>query len=129
MPAHTTDLGKFDERLRKLERENRWLKRAGAAVLLVFGTVLIMGQAPASRTVQAQSFELRDASGNLRASLALKDGEPLLAFYDTGSTSQQVALGTFRPPGMSKRVSLYLYGDHAGIFVVGDNADLRWTAP
>ena len=55
------------ERLEKLERENRRMKQLGVVGLLALGGVLLMGQTKpkpkAPKVVQAQRFELVDATG------------------------------------------------------------------
>ena len=54
------------ERLEKLEKQNRRLKQVGAVALVLAASILLMGQAPARRTVEANEFILKDASGNVR---------------------------------------------------------------
>jgi len=56
-------------RLLKLETQNRQLKRLGAAALIVVTSLVVMGQAPSKKTVEANEFILRDDSGNIRARL------------------------------------------------------------
>lgn len=64
-------------RLGKVEKENRRMKRAGLALLLVAGCAAVMGQArPAATTVEARSYVLQDASGTKRAELVLEAGAP-----------------------------------------------------
>ena len=71
------DLSVVIARLERVERENRWMKRAGLAGLLAAACVLVMGQArPAVRALEAQSFILQDASGTKRAELVLEAGAP-----------------------------------------------------
>ncbi len=80
------------ERLEKVERQNRRLKRAAFTVLLLAGVVMVMGQAHLSRTIVAQKFVLTDTRGETRAvltaagidpSLLLTPGEAMFALYDT----------------------------------------------
>jgi hypothetical protein len=66
---HSSDL---EERLLRLEKQNRRLKQLGVAALIVVASALVMGQAPANKTVEANEFVLRDASGRVRARLAMK---------------------------------------------------------
>jgi hypothetical protein len=72
------------DRLLKLEKENRWFKRGGVAALLLVGTLLAMGQTSVNRTIEAQSFVLKDDTGRMRAALAMVQGVPQLSFYDAG---------------------------------------------
>ena len=50
------------DRIEKLERQNRRMKQAGTIALVLAGAVLLMGQAPATRTVEANEFVLKDGS-------------------------------------------------------------------
>lgn len=72
------------QRLDRLERENRRLKRWGALMLLSMSAVLTMGQIPArTRTIEAEEFVLKDGTGKDRAVLAtVEDGTPFLGFID-----------------------------------------------
>jgi hypothetical protein len=71
------DLSVVIARLEKVEKENRRMKRAGLAGLLVAVCVVAMGQArPAVRALEAQSYVMQDASGNKRAELVLEAGAP-----------------------------------------------------
>jgi hypothetical protein len=72
------------ERLLKLERENRRMKRVAVTASLVVMCTLIMGQAQSVRTVEAERFVLRDSGGRVRANLAMLPGDlgPSLSLYD-----------------------------------------------
>lgn len=75
-------------RLLKLEKQNRRFKQLGVAALIVPALLLLMGQAPSKKTVEANEFVLRDDGGNIRARLFMtpKIGpdrpEAMLALYD-----------------------------------------------
>jgi hypothetical protein len=85
--------------MERLERENRQLKRVGAALLLVLAAGLLASAArPQSRTVEAERFILKDGGGRTRAVLGVwadtfgkvpalydssKGDSPSLRFYDT----------------------------------------------
>jgi hypothetical protein len=56
-------------RLLKLEKQNRRIKQLGAAVLMIPVLLLVMGQAPSKKTVEANEFILKDDDGNIRARL------------------------------------------------------------
>lgn len=78
----TPELQAITERVQKLERENRWLKRAGLSVLMLAAAALLMGQARPSRTVEANEFVLKDAVGKVRARLSMEETDrPTLTFY------------------------------------------------
>ncbi|HXQ26974.1 MAG TPA: hypothetical protein VN822_11240 [Candidatus Acidoferrales bacterium] len=71
MKSHPLDLDELQDRLTRLEEQNRRFKRLGVAVVVGITLLLIMGQAPARKTVEANEFILKDDSGNVRARLAI----------------------------------------------------------
>jgi hypothetical protein len=96
------NLNKVVARLEKVEKENRRMKRAALAFLLVGVSVAVMGQTrPAVRTLEAQSYVLQDASGTKRAELVLETGapgeepSPVLRFLD-GKGSEALSLSSTR---------------------------------
>ncbi|MBI2203520.1 MAG: hypothetical protein HYU41_06690 [Candidatus Rokubacteria bacterium] len=74
-------------RLEALEHRHRRLVRAGSVLLLGVVAVALIAQAPApppSRTVEAETFILRDRAGRARAALSVGiDDRPGLALADT----------------------------------------------
>jgi len=58
-------------RISKLEKQNREIKQLGAAALVVVVSLLVMGQAPAKKTVEANEFILKDGNGKVRARLRM----------------------------------------------------------
>jgi hypothetical protein len=105
MTTHTADLAAVVGRLEKVERENRRLKFVGAAVLFVAAAGLVMGQAwPTSRTVEAEAFVLRDASGPARAAWhPSPGGGAALTFFDfdqAGKPRAQVRVERDGTPGL-----------------------------
>ena len=83
-------------RLEKLERQNRRMKQAGAVVLLFAGALLLMGQAPPRRMVEANEFVLKDGNGRVRAILSAATS-PTLYFLDENGVNR-AALG---PSGLA----------------------------
>jgi hypothetical protein len=77
-----TDLEILMRRVERLERENLLFKRLGLAALVLIGAVLAIGQAGPPRTVEAESFLLKDVDGNVKAKLDSKDGITKLIFQD-----------------------------------------------
>jgi hypothetical protein len=69
MNSHPSGFADLQERLLKLETANRRLKRLGTAALIAAVSLVVMGQAPSKKTVEANEFILRDDSGNIRAKL------------------------------------------------------------
>jgi len=65
-------LDTLTRRLERLERQNRWLRRVSLLILLGAVVTPLMGQEPPHRpfrTVEAEEFVLRDARGQVRATL------------------------------------------------------------
>jgi hypothetical protein len=77
MNSHPNALEDLQERLSKLEKQNRRFKHLGIAALVVPALLLVMGQAPSKKTVEANEFILRDDNGNVRARLFMTPKETL----------------------------------------------------
>jgi len=77
-----------NERIERLERSNRsWriaalLLALGCLVLILTGFDFAQPYVMKARTVEAQSFVLRDADGQIRARMAIADDGPRLDFFD-----------------------------------------------
>jgi hypothetical protein len=61
----------LQNRVLKLEKQNRRFKQLLLAALIIPALLLVMGQAPSKKTVEANEFILRDNGGNVRASLSM----------------------------------------------------------
>jgi hypothetical protein len=84
-------LAELIERVRKLERQNRRWKLATLFLLFVVASSLATGlvaqeriEPPLmrARTVEAQSFLLKDADGNIRGRMNLRGDRPTFELYD-----------------------------------------------
>ena len=88
MTSETQEQSAISERLERVERQNRNLKRgmiAVVAMLLFAGIALPVKQTfSQGDVVEAQSFILRDAAGNMRALWTEVDGEVALGLFDAG---------------------------------------------
>ena len=82
------------ERLEKLEKQNRRIKQVGTVVLFLAVAVLVMGQAPPKRTVEANEFILQDTNGKLGAKLAMLPGFSTLALYDENARERVYMLAS-----------------------------------
>ncbi len=82
MSNHDGTQGEILARLRKLEAQNRLIKRIGLLAFLSAGALFWMGQARTARNVEARRFTLKDVKGKRRAELAIELGRPVLLFYD-----------------------------------------------
>ena len=79
-------------RLEKLEKQNRRMKQAGIAGLLFISCVLLMGQAPSTKTVEANEFVLRDSGGKTLGRWTIERGFPKIEMYD-GEKLQRTTFG------------------------------------
>jgi hypothetical protein len=82
--ASNIDLTPLLNRLDRLERQNRWLKGLGLALLLIVGAGVLMGAAePASdKTISTEKLVLRDGNGKPRIMLATDKDQNGIVFYD-----------------------------------------------
>jgi hypothetical protein len=69
MNSQPPNLEDLRQRLTRLEEQNHRFKRLGVAGLLGIALLLVMGQAPPTKTLEANEFVLRDDGGNIRARL------------------------------------------------------------
>ncbi len=72
MTAEAPDIQAMAQRLTRVERQNRRLKRAGAVVLAGIAAVVLMGQGKVVKMpqwVEGERFVLRDSNGVARAVL------------------------------------------------------------
>jgi len=90
MMSQNPDLEVIRQRLEKLERENRRLKRAGSLGLLVVAAGFLMAQGKYNRRIEAEEFILTDAHGSERAELAWKDQAPRFVLLDAQGKPQPV---------------------------------------
>ncbi len=91
MTSHSPVSADIVDRLDRLERQNRRWKMLSLVSLLGFAAVLLTGARAADlpapdtlrvRTVEAQTFVLRDSHGDIRARMALGSEGARLTFYD-----------------------------------------------
>jgi hypothetical protein len=85
MEENSTEMQQVMERLAKVERQNRWIVRGGLGLVLLCGSVLLIAahkpQEPAAKIIEAQGFVLRDAAGDLKATLGMTNSGPQLMLY------------------------------------------------
>lgn len=87
MQTPESNLEALANRVAKLEAQNRHLKKAGIASLIVASAVIAMAQVPAKKVIEANEFVLQDASGKTRARLSMETTDrPTLSFYKDKST-------------------------------------------
>jgi hypothetical protein len=85
------DFNELLERVRNLERQNRRWKFASFLLLFVLASSLATGLVAQERiepplmrakTVEAQSFLLKDTDGNIRGQMNMRAGRPTFELYD-----------------------------------------------
>lgn len=80
--------------VRKLEQQNRYLRILLCLVALIFGCVLLMGEAGVQKVLTAEKFVLVDSGGTVRAELyADKQGSSLLLHGPDLSSMLQLHAG------------------------------------
>jgi hypothetical protein len=62
----TPDVASLTGRVERLEKQNSWLKLFGMVALICAGSLIVMAQ-NRTRTIDAESFVLKDAGGKARA--------------------------------------------------------------
>jgi len=98
MTAEGTEYRALVERIGKVERENRRMKRIALALLILPSALLLMAQSQGTRVVDANEFTLKDVSGHTRARLwfGQKPGKSpkavLLTFYDATGKRDLITL-------------------------------------
>jgi len=120
MKPETSDQRGAEERLGKLEDQNRRLKWSVVTLFVAFSAVIVMGQAtPSPHIVEAQKFVLKDANGNVRGwfgiigkgsemTLGNANAQPMiilevstdsadLHFYGSGSSGMNLAINSGDP--------------------------------
>jgi hypothetical protein len=81
-------------RIEQLERaQRRWRGLATCAALGLVAVVL-MGQKPAPRTVEAERFILRDAAGRARAELSVDSEQSVALRFKDADSMPRLSLGT-----------------------------------
>ncbi len=84
-------------RLDRLERENRWLKRIGALMVVGIAAVALMGQATpikVAKVIEAEEFIIRDKNKQMRVSISSLGIQVLNAEEVTSVFSDGITLGT-----------------------------------
>jgi hypothetical protein len=66
----TPDVAALTGRVERLEKQNSLLKRLGMVALICAGSLVVMAQ-NRTRSIDAESFVLKDAGGKTRARLAM----------------------------------------------------------
>jgi len=90
-------------RLDRVERENRWFKKAGVVALALIAGVVLMGQATGgkvAKVIEAEEFVVRDQKGKMRAWLGTSEAREwvgLTLFTQDEDVGLQLRLFEDRP--------------------------------
>jgi hypothetical protein len=76
----------IEDRLARLERENRRLKVTVLLVLMLVATVFLMGQARPPTNSPAEKFSLIRPGGGVLGAFTTFEGKPWLVLYDSADT-------------------------------------------
>lgn len=112
----------LEQRVRKLERENRWMRRIAAVTVAVVAVVGLVGQGKEEKLpdLEVRSLVIRDEDGRARAQLATreKDGSPFLTLWDRAKrgslTLTTLANGSSYLSLIDKSLSATLGTQHGG---------------
>lgn len=96
----------IDERLHRIERRNGWLSIALGGLLVL----VTVGAKGAQDEVRAESFQLVDSSGAVRARLVMNGGHPGLFLTDESGTD---------------RLKLFYEPDGTGLFFADEDGTTR----
>lgn len=114
-----SELQVMRSRLDKLERHNRTLKQAALFLVVLVGSVLLMGQARTTRTIEANEFVLKDTSGRRRAVLHISDyvtpGPELVLFDENGT--KRIELGIREELGLTEEEKEQFRSANGGILL------------
>lgn len=112
----------LENRIRRLESQNRCLKWFGIVFVALAMTSVAWGQKSGGAITQAQKFELRDDKGRLRAELSMLNGDPALRFLGEHEDAQSVLDGysfTILKQGGTEADILATFGAHGLSFEDG----------
>jgi len=131
-----------EQRLERLERENRWMRRFGAVGISVAAAVFLIGQGKEKKLqdLEVRSLTVKDADGKVRARLGTlakrasaclalvgKEGNIRAQFWVTAGGS--TGLSFWGKDGKG-RVLLGTMGDDSPGLVFRDkDANVIWQAP
>lgn len=82
MNSQPPTLEDLQNRLLKLEKQNRRMKYVGVVVLAVIAVIVVMGQAPSKKIVEANEFILKDDGGKVRGKLWTNGDESIIDLVD-----------------------------------------------
>jgi hypothetical protein len=100
-PAIKGRIGELEERISKIDRQNKNFKVIGVISLLLITILIITGtKAIKNKTVTAENFVIVDSEGEIRGGLGIlpKDGEPALMLFGRGQKAKALLKMTPKGP-------------------------------
>jgi hypothetical protein len=88
-----TELERFEGRMKRLERQNRFLGWSCFLLIVLSLVVAARGQTAKDSVIRTQKIELHDDGGHLRADLSVVNGNSTLRFLDGDGIVQSVVSG------------------------------------
>ncbi len=129
----------LEDRMAKLERQNRSMKLAGLAALLIAAAVVLMGQASrpeALEELRGRRLVIVDEDGLVRATLGATDSGARLLMYDTvGNLRLDMDVSEFGPglvlndSGRRTRVGLGVFDVGPRLWMLDEDDQPVWKAP
>lgn len=115
-PAGIEDL---QQRVVKLEQQNRRFKQLGTAALIVPALLFLLGQAPPKKTVEANEFVLRDDGGSIRARL-------FMTKETTTTAKELLGIDNSTPVTIPPEATLAMYDNAGNTRVMLNGSDIAF---
>jgi hypothetical protein len=84
----------MEQRVERLEQAQRRWRRLAVGAMLGLAGVMLMGQKPAPRIVEAERFVLRDAAGRVRAELGMDTEQSVALRFRDADNMPRLSVGT-----------------------------------
>jgi hypothetical protein len=124
----------LEERLARLERENRWMRRGAAALIAAAAFVVLsaQGEERALPDLEVRSLSLKDGDGRVRAALRLEEAGAALVFWSERG-EERVHLGcrkasnllALTDPAGNDRIVLEVAYDRSASININDMHELN----
>ena len=131
----------IEERLERLEKQNRRMKLVGGSVLVVAAALIVMACAsPAPKALEGEELIIRDSDGKRRATIGVTEDGSLL-FFDDERGKRRAVLGVTKAGpilalfdeklrsqfGFTKLDVMEAYGTH--LFLSDEKGTVTFQAP
>lgn len=103
MFQQSADISAILSRLERVERQNRRMKQIALGIGVLVCSILLTAQARPNRTIEAERFIVKDASGKVRAAFGMEPNDSTGATLSIGSPGITAA-------GPEEKYVVYLHG-------------------